>query len=114
MRIKLPDGERVILPGHLSYEERMVYVQDILDKFEDYFYNSWTTRSTKIALDTLGTYLSRAKDFKVADYTVASVRESAAMHGKRWSNRYVNFSDLPNSQKYKMGIRDYGFDDAYE
>lgn len=114
MKVLLPNNEKVILPGSITYEERLKLVKDILYKHEAYFIETWDTRKTKTCLDMLGYYLSRASDFKDEEYPTASTRESAVLSGKRKSKHYVNFSDLNNKQQYVLGLKETSDDSEVE
>jgi hypothetical protein len=108
MKLLLPDKNKIDLPGSITYKERLVIVNEILSKYEDYFVGHWDNHKTVVCLDILANYLSKAPDFGGDE--LLSIREQREIN--RGSKRYVLFSDLPQKEQIALGLLDtLEFDD---
>lgn len=105
MRLILPDGAKIYLEGNIPYAERVKKVNEILADYEDHFASAWDTKRTKVCLDILATYLSRAKDFREGNSNpTLSTRKQAALD--QGDSKCAPFSSLPIKLQQEIGIVD--------
>lgn len=93
------------LEGNISYEDRVKKVNEILVTYEEHFASAWDTKKTKVCLDILATYLSRAKDFNEGNNNpTLSTRKQAALD--KGDPKCTPFSSLPLKLQQEIGIVD--------
>lgn len=106
MKISI-DNNRIYLPGGLTYEQRVKFIQPILDKYQNLFLLYWDSPKILKILDILGAYLSRAKDFKNSEYPTLGANKEGRMY--KGDKLQILFSDAYQELKQQLGL-----DDAYE
>jgi len=120
MKLKLPHRE-VILDTSLDLEKRKEIVEKILKDIveyngknitlEEYFRETWNSKSTSVCLDIMGYYL--IKKYKKRDRSIISRKKHKQM--KNNNKHYINFSNLSKRKQIELGIKDYEDDlDEFE
>lgn len=105
------NGKTFPLPGGKTYEERNKIINDILAEYEEYFLASWESPRTKKILEMMGTYLSRAKEFRkdMTHPTLGANREGKLYGG---DTKFIPFTYLHKEIKDMLGLDNK--DDIYE
>lgn len=62
MKLKLPNGEEILLDKNISLDEKKKVVYDILTEWNSYFEQTWEIGSTRVCLDILSNYLYYHKE----------------------------------------------------
>lgn len=113
MRVKLPNGDKVILDTTLPLDERKKVVDKILQEWNWFFEESWELSKTKNCLDTLSNYICLVKDGDKKNKEDKYIMSLTKLkHLNRWNDKKsTNFSDLPNEQQKLLGVVDNGRED---
>lgn len=101
MRIKLPNGEKTTLDEHISIEEKIEIVNNLLDEWLSTLIMSWHSDTTKFFLDNLANYLvwhKEREDVGYQDKEVLSVKRIEEMSGKR-KGKSTPFTSLSKPQR---------------
>ena len=106
MKLLLPNDEKIYLPDDASLEDRKAKVKEILNKWEDYFRESWYTSKTKYALHLLASYLcwgyhKEKENGKEDKYVWSRRKEKKVKYGDGITTL---FSDLSMKDKIQLGI----------
>lgn len=107
MKLVLPSGEKTYLDTSLTYDEKLMVVNTILDEWNDHFKNTWENNKTKTCLDILSTYLCTAKseeDRHKEDKYVMSTTKVKKM--QRGNNKVLHFNDLEPELQFQLGMID--------
>jgi hypothetical protein len=115
MKLKLPNGDNILLDTSLPLEERKKIVDNILLEWNEYFESSWELRKTQVCLDVLANYLCLVKDGEkknTEDKFIMSTTKIKKM--ERGSDKTANFSSLPHDHKQLFGLIDFNDDESGE
>lgn len=95
MKIKLPNGEKIILKDHIEYKEREKEVNKLLKEWKDIIRadsKTWLSNSIKYFLDSLSNYLlwskkdNKKEELKKED-TILTKRQTIIMNRKSGDER---------------------------
>lgn len=105
MKVVMPDGKAVYLPGGKSYEERKQIVDELLIQHDQYFSNHFDSPKARTCLDMLTTYMARAKEFRKGNkHKVLGSDKGRKLYGGERDEYNLLFDDLPQKDKLSIGL----------
>lgn len=108
MKLILPDRTSVQLQGGKTYKERIQIIEELLDKHGKYYIETFDLPRTRIVLDVIANYLSRASDFKEQEYPVLSRRKQRDLECGTYD--CIPFSQLSRQWRVSLGLVDINDD----
>lgn len=101
MKIQLPNGDRLYLEDNIEFKEKLIKVEDLVDKWSSTIEINWGNNNIKFFLDGLANYLVWHKDSEdkyKEDREVLSIKKVEEMVGKR-KGKSIPFASLSKPQK---------------
>lgn len=109
MKIQLPNGERITLPGDLQIKEKIELVQEMVAEWDELICKNWESDTIVFFLDGLANYLVWHKEEEKKnkqDKYVFSIKKVEQMSGKRKALS-IPFSSLPKQERELLGLEEY-------
>jgi hypothetical protein len=106
MQIQLPNGQKQTLDEHISYNDKLNKVDELVTEWYAVCRRNWNSDSVRFFLDNLANYLVWHKEPEnkgKEDRYVLSVRKVEEMIGKR-EGKSIVFTDLSGDDKELLGL----------
>lgn len=103
VKVRLPDGTRVLLDDKATYEERLKKVNELLEEWTDVIKENskiWFSNAVKYFLDSLSSYLLWSKDIK-SEHEILSKNKLEIMNRRSDRRKEIPVGNMTKVDEFK-------------